>query len=58
VIPPLCTWDRDLLTISLEKQTWFKEKEPRARFDWFMSSAHDIREEVVQILKVKESGLG
>ncbi|KIM77214.1 hypothetical protein PILCRDRAFT_12214 [Piloderma croceum F 1598] len=60
VIAPLHTWDRDLLTLSLEKQTWFKEKEPRPkeRFDWFTNSEDNIREEVVQILKAKESGSG
>jgi hypothetical protein len=60
VIAPLCTWDKDPLTLFLEKQTWFKEKEPRPRdkFDWFTSSEDDIREEVVQILKAKGSGLG
>ena len=59
-IAPLRTWDKDLLTLSLEKQTWFKQKEPRPRekFDWFTSSEDDIRAEVAQILKAKESGLG
>lgn len=59
-IAPLRTWDRDPLTLSLEKQTWFKEKEPRPRekFDWFTSSEDDIREEVAQILKAKEFGSG
>ena len=60
VITPLHTWDKDPLTLSLEKQTWFNQKEPRPRekFDWFTSSEDDIRAKVVQILKVKESGSG
>ena len=59
-IAPLRTWDKDPLTLSLEKQTWFKQKEPRPRekFDWFTSSEDDIRAEVAEILKVKESGSG
>ncbi|KIM71186.1 hypothetical protein PILCRDRAFT_17297 [Piloderma croceum F 1598] len=60
VIAPLRTWDKDPLTLSLEKQTWFKQKEPRPRekFDWFTSSEDNIRAEVAQILKAKESGSG
>ena len=63
-----CIWQRNLTAscvvgshlYSLEKRTWFKEKDPRQRerFNWFMSSEDDIREEVAQILKEKESGLG
>ncbi|KIM77795.1 hypothetical protein PILCRDRAFT_11693 [Piloderma croceum F 1598] len=56
-IAPLHTWDTDLLMLSLEKQTWFREKEPREKFDWFTNSEDNIREEVAQILKVKGSGL-
>jgi hypothetical protein len=60
VIAPLRTWDKDPLTLSLEKQTWFKQKEPRPRekFDWFTSGEDDIRAEVAQILKAKEPGSG
>jgi hypothetical protein len=35
-----------------------RRAKPEARIDWFTSSEDDIREEVVRILKAKESGLG
>jgi hypothetical protein len=59
-ITPLCTWDRDpFSTVPLKNMTWYnREMEPEVRVDWFTSSEDDIREEVVRILKVKESGLG
>ena len=60
-ITPFHTWDRDPISIvPLKNMTWYNEKEmePEVRVDWFMSSEDDIREEVVRILKVKESGSG
>ncbi|KIM79391.1 hypothetical protein PILCRDRAFT_10511 [Piloderma croceum F 1598] len=60
-ITPLRTWDRDpFYMMPLKNMTWYDEKEtePEVRVDWFTSSEDDIREEVVRILKAKESGSG
>jgi hypothetical protein len=59
-IAPLCTWDRDpFSTTPLKNMTWHnREDEPEVRVDWFMSSEDDIREEVVRILREKESKSG
>jgi hypothetical protein len=55
IIPCLHTWDNDLFMMPQKNLTWFKEKEPETKFDWFINSEDDIREEVVKILKAKEA---